>query len=321
MKIWISLWAAFWLMTSNAWPQAQSLSGWSAGSEDCSAPQSKAIEARHYAPDTVVIRQNPCIDAEANVIYLLTGNERSLLIDSGAVEDENGTLTANYVRSILQTAGAQARPLTVAHTHGHQDHRHGDEAFARQPNTQIVPIDSDALRAFFGFRDWPNDIVQIDLGNRIVDLIPAPGHHQDHIVFYDRNTRLLFTGDFLLPGRLLVQDIDAYRASAARVVEFARTHPVVHVLGAHIELDANGDLYPWGTTWHPNERALPLAEADLLALPQALEDFNGFYSRHPNYTVVNPIHNLIAQAAGAILVIVLLVWVARRLWKRRRASA
>jgi hypothetical protein len=49
-------------------------------------------------------------------------------------------------------------------------------------------------------------------------------------------------------------------------------------------------------------------------------EFNGFYSTHPNFIVVNPIHNLIALATGVILALVLLVWIARRVWKRRRAA-
>jgi hydroxyacylglutathione hydrolase len=321
--------AAPWLVSS-AWAEepdfdrlvgmAQIVAPWDPSEGECGSPDEATIESPLFEYDTVALRQNPCIDPEANVLYLLIGGERSLLIDTGAVTGKPAAVTVDFVELYLSRRGAGAKPLLIAHTHGHQDHRAGDAAFAKLPNTQIVPIESGPLQEFFGFKGWPNDIVQLDLGNRIVDLIPTPGHHQDHIVFYDRNTRLLFSGDFLLPGRLLVEDIDAYRASAARVVEFARTHPVSHVLGSHIELDASGNAYPQGSTWHPNERALPLSEADLLALPQALEDFNGFYSRHPNYIVVNPMHNLVALAAGAVLVIVLLVWVARRLWKRRRAQ-
>ena len=94
-----------------------------------------------------------------------------------------------------------------------------------------------------------------------------------------------------------------------------------HVFGAHIELDADGELFPWGSSYHLNERALPLPPEDLAALPAALEDFNGFYSRHRDYVVVNPRHNLIAIAGGVALALALLVWLARRLWKRRRAAS
>jgi glyoxylase-like metal-dependent hydrolase (beta-lactamase superfamily II) len=36
-------------------------------------------------------------------------------------------------------------------------------------------------------------------------VIPTPGHNATHVVFYVRITGLLFSGDFLMPGRLLGQ--------------------------------------------------------------------------------------------------------------------
>jgi glyoxylase-like metal-dependent hydrolase (beta-lactamase superfamily II) len=210
----------------------------------------------------------------------------------------------------------------VAHTHGHQDHRAGDAAFAAQPDTTVVPVDSEGMRKFFGLQNWPEGGAQFELGNRRIEVTPTPGHHPDHLVFIDSRTRLLFSGDFLLPGRLLVDDIEAYEASALRVIEAVNAHGVQFALGAHIEMAANGELYSGGTTFHPDERALPLPfdSERAVALRQALQDFNGFYSRHPDYAVVNPVHNLIALAVGVISALVLLVWIGRRLWKRRRVA-
>jgi hydroxyacylglutathione hydrolase len=128
----------------------------------------------------------------------------------------------------------------------------------------------------------------------------------------------LLSGDFLLPGRLLVDDLAEYRASARRVAEFVAGHPVSHVLGAHVELDAAGELYAHGATRHANEGNLALTAEDVQGLPAALAAFNGFYSRHPRYAVVDPMHNLLALAAGILVAITLAVWSVRRLWKRRR---
>jgi hydroxyacylglutathione hydrolase len=63
-----------------------------------------------------------------------------------------------------------------------------------------------------------------------------------------------------------------------------------------------------------------LTAEDVQGLPAALAAFNGFYSRHPHYAVVNPVHNLLAMAAGVLIAVALVVWIVRRLWKRRRAS-
>ena len=293
---------------------------WDPGAEDCRTNDQKHLQSHYFDDSTVVLRQNPCIDYEANLLFLLIGQTRAMLVDTGAVDDPQiANLTTTAVEEILKLKGLKL-PLVVVHTHGHQDHRAGDAAFAALPDVEIAPIESESLRKFFGFADWPNGLAQIDLGGRVIDLIPTPGHHEDHIVFYDRNTQLLLTGDFLLPGRLLVQDIDAYQASARRVADFVKTHPVSYVLGAHIELDAKGRPFPSGATFHPDERPLALSQADVFALPAALAEFNGFYSTHPNFIVVNPIHDLIALATGVIAAIVLLVWLTRRLLKRRRAS-
>ena len=294
---------------------------WDSGAEECRTPAQAITESRSFEVATFIIRQNPCVDFEANVLYLLLGDRRALLVDSGASEDPAHTAALVKLIDGLRVRPDGTRlPLTVVHTHRHSDHRAGDAALAAAPVVDVAPIEDEAMRKFLGLVNWPDGIASIDLGGRIVDVIPAPGHHSGHVVFYDRRTRLLLTGDFLLPGRLLVDDLDAYRASAGRVVAFVATHPVSHVLGAHIELDASGELYPHGATLHANERDLALSVDDVQSLPAALADFNGFYSAHPNYVVENPMHNLAVLAAGVLLFLVLAVWIVRWLWKRRRPS-
>jgi hydroxyacylglutathione hydrolase len=138
------------------------------------------------------------------------------------------------------------------------------------------------------------------------------------VAFYDDRTGILFSGDFLLPGRLLIEDAAAYHASAVRVVDFLKTRPLTHILGGHIELNTAGQAYRFGSHYHPNEHRLELAREDLTALPAGLESFNGFYARHPNYILTNPIHNLVALAIVAVAVLILVVWETRRLLRRRR---
>jgi hypothetical protein len=89
------------------------------------------------------------------------------------------------------------------------------------------------------------------------------------------------------------------------------------MLGGHIELDANGKPFSSGSTHHPNERALALTKQDLESLPAALKQFNGFYSKYPNFIIMNPIRNLLVLAAVVIIALTLLIWLGRRLWKRR----
>jgi len=106
--------------------------------------------------------------------------------------------------------------------------------------------------------------------------------------------------------------------SALRVVEFLKMRPLTHILGGHIELNTAGQAYRFGSHYHPNEHRLELAREDLEALPVAFERFNGFYARHPNYILTNPIHNLVALAIIAVAALILIVWGVRLLWRRRR---
>jgi glyoxylase-like metal-dependent hydrolase (beta-lactamase superfamily II) len=158
----------------------------------------------------------------------------------------------------------------------------------------------------------------VDLGGRVVDVLPAPGHNPAHLVYYDRATGLLFSGDFLMAARLLVDDIDAYRASARRIADFVRDRPVSHVLGGHIEEDRDGRLYGWQASYHPDEHALQLGKAEVLALPAALDAFNGFRGGQGGFVIINSIHELEGMAAAAALVLAALGYGIYRFVRYRR---
>jgi glyoxylase-like metal-dependent hydrolase (beta-lactamase superfamily II) len=310
------------LLAMRAWgePVAGSLDvQWSEGAEDCEKAALPPLQVHQYEPQTYLLRQSFCADFEAPLMYLLIGADEALLIDTGAVEDTPQIGLTKTVMDLLPSKGDAKIPLLVLHTHGHGDHRAADAQFAALPGAKVVPPEVPDLQTALSLPKWPEGVAHIALGNRTVDVIAAPGHQPAHLIFYDDRTALLFTGDFLLPGRLMVDDLGAYRASAARLVTFLGDRPVSHVLGAHIELDKAGELFPSGSTHHPNERELALDKADVLALPGALADFNGFYSRHDHFVITNPKRNLMTLAAGVVLVLVAIVWGWRRLRRRKQS--
>ena len=113
-------------------------------------------------------------------------------------------------------------------------------------------VELDAVRRFFGFANWPDGIVPLDLGGRVLDVIPIPGHQEASIALYDRATGILLTGDTLYPGRLYVTDVAAFRRSIDRVIDFTKDKPVAHILGTHIEQSATPFVdYPRGTQYQP----------------------------------------------------------------------
>src|SRR5215470_2846357 len=228
---------------------------------------------------------------------------RLFLIDTGAVADSKTMPLAKTVLDLLPEKDQKKLPLLVAHTHRHLDHRAGDPQFVSLPSVQLVPFELEGVKAFFGLHDWPNGIAHLDLGDRTVEVIPTPGHNETHVAFYDDRTGILFSGDFLMPARLLIEDAAAYRESALRVIDFLKTRQLTHILGGHIELNTAGRAYRFGTHYHPNEHCLELTRADLAALPAAFERFNGFYAPYPNYILTNPIHNILAL--GFIVLVML----------------
>lgn len=303
-----------------AHPSAPLAVRWDAGAQDCATSPQRPLQVERHGETTFILRQNPCASFEANFLYLLIGRERALLIDSGAVADPAVMPLAATVMELLPRRDDARLPLVVAHTHSHRDHREGDAQFAGLAGVEIVPPNVEGVRSHYGFDRWPAGVARLDLGGRVVNVLPAAGHNGNHVVFFDETTGLLFSGDFLLPGRVTVDDIAAFEASAQRIAAFVRDRPISHVLGGHVELDANGQLYPRGATFHPDERRLELAKDDLLALPSALADFNGFYSRHANFVITNPVHNLAGLGAGAALVLALLAWALVYLFRQRRAK-
>lgn len=292
---------------------------WNEGSKDCVKNPQPPIQVHRYNADTFILRENLCATYEAPFIYLLIGKTKALLIDTGAVADEKTMPLAQTVISLLPNGGSRL-PLMVVHTHGHLDHRSGDDQFRALPDVEVLPADLESVKSRLCLAEWPNGIGQIDLGDRIIDVIPTPGHHQSHVSYYDRQTGLFFSGDFLLPGRLLIEDTNADVASARRVAEFVQQRPITYVLGAHIELDQSGKIV-MGTRYRANEHPLQLTKQDLLALPGIISGFNGFHAKRGVYVLMNQNRILILLGVGAIVLLVAIILILRALWRWLRSPA
>jgi glyoxylase-like metal-dependent hydrolase (beta-lactamase superfamily II) len=293
---------------------------WNEGAKDCKANPQPTLEVHAYDSQTFVLRENLCATFEAPFMYLLIGSRRALLIDDGDVADPKLVPLADTVLHLLPMNGLSRLPLLVVHTHRYLDHRAGDAQFAGRHGVQVVGYDIDSVKRYYGFARWPDGVAQTDLGGRTIDVIPTPGHEATHVAFYDRNTGLFFSGDFMMPARLLIDDGAADLASAKRVATFVANRPVRYVLGGHIEEDANGKLFEWESQYHPNERVLPMSKSDLLALPAALEGFNGFYSDNGQFVMIDSMRMLIAMATGVLAILAALVFALVAFIRRRRRA-
>ena len=253
-----------------------------AGGADCAgAPQFRVYA---YNADLYILRQAACTNYEKPFLYLLFGEERALLLDTGAGRVDVVTPVDTLIRSWLarHRRAGQSMSLVVAHSHAHGDHVAGDSQFVDRPGITVVGRDSASVRAFFGVRRWPTEPGTIDLGGRVLDVIPIPGHQPASIAVYDRRTRVLLTGDTFYPGRLYVRDTAAFAESIDRLTAFVRTHDVVHLLGAHVEQSRTAYVdYPVGTVDQPDEHALALGRAQLFELDSVVRTMRGRMVRTP----------------------------------------
>ena len=251
---------------------------WFSGAENCQLDDSPAIEVYQYDQNTFILRQNKCVHYEAPFMYLLFGDKQALLIDTGATaEHETFPLAAKISEIIAQRAlqlnlSEPNLALLVAHSHSHGDHIAGDSQFTNYKDVEIIKTkDTKALISAFSFENWPSENSQIDLGGRVINIIPTPGHQAQAITFYDQQTKWLLTGDSIYPGRLYVRDWHAYKESISRIVDFTKSHSISAILGAHIEMSATANVdYPTGSTYQPNEASLVLTADDLYKLNQQL---------------------------------------------------
>lgn len=236
--------------------------------------QEPATQTQRIGRDTYVIRQSLRTSFEAPFLYLLIGHDRALLLDDGAGGASMRPAVDAALSQWLAEHHRLSIPLVVAHTHGHSDHVAGDPEFRVRPGTTVVGAKRAEVAEFFDLLDWPQRTSTYELGRRKLTVIPAPGHHSSHIMIYDPQERLLFSGDALYPGRLYVP-INTFGDAARsldRVVATLAHRPIRAVLGAHIEMTAVRGLdFPDRATRHPDEHRLELHRQDVIELHSALD--------------------------------------------------
>ena len=229
---------------------------WINGSACATDPK---IQVHQYDTNTWILRQSKCVNFEGPFVFLLFGQNQVLLLDTGAAG--NPPMYTTVMSVIAQWAaahGVPAPPLIVGHTHSHGDHIANDSQFIGKPGVQAVAGTTLAgVQSFWGFSSqlWPNQVVQHDLGGRVLDVLAIPGHHPTHIAIYDHETALLLTGDTLYPGHLFISDLAAYKLSAKRLSDFMEDKPISWVWGNHVEMTSTPFVaYPYPSSSQPNER-------------------------------------------------------------------
>ncbi len=241
---------------------------WAVGESGCVGAME--VRVQDYNENFVILRQSGCTNFEKPFLYLIFGEQKALLVDTGAPGANVGNAVKEVMHRWSTRHEGRTLPLVVVHSHGHGDHTAGDGQLLGTDVT-VVPATLERIQQFFGIGRWPGEVATYDLGGRIIDVIPIPGHQVASVAYYDRRTGILLTGDTMYPGRLYIRDAAAFIQSVRRLVDFTSTRIITHVLGAHIENSRTPYVdYAEGTKYQPAEHPLELGRAHLLELQDGL---------------------------------------------------
>ncbi|MGW8888723.1 MBL fold metallo-hydrolase [Streptomyces sp. NPDC055749] len=259
---------------------------WIHGSPSAKHNDDPDIQVHAYDEHTFILRQNMAINYEAPFLFLIFGNARAVLIDTGATESAEFFPLRRVVDDLIGRWLAEhprdGYTLLVLHTHAHGDHIAGDAQFTDRPHTMVVQPNLNSAWKYFGYADAPDRVAQVDLGGRVLECLATPGHHEAAVTYYDPHTGILLTGDTVYPGRLYVADWAAFGRTVDRLIAFADTRPVTHILGCHIEMtNEPGVDYPVLTTYQPDEPPLQMTTSQLRDIRAAIDEIGDRPGRHP----------------------------------------
>ena len=265
---------------------------WIHGSPSAKHNTDPDVQVHAYDEHTFILRQNMAVNYEAPFLFLLVGNTRAVLVDTGATDSAEffplRRVVDDLVRRWLDGHPRDGYPLLVLHTHAHGDHVAGDAQFTDRPDTTVVGADLNSAWAYFGFTDDPDGVARVDLGDRVLECLATPGHHEAAVTYYDPHTGFLLTGDTVYPGRLYVEDWAAFGRTIDRLIGFADIRPVTHVLGCHIEMTKEpGVDYPVLTTYQPDEPPLQMSVGQLRDIRRAIDGIGDQPGRHafPDFVI------------------------------------
>ena len=250
---------------------------WIHGSPSAKHNTDDDLQVYAYDPHTLILRQNMAVNYEAPFLYLLFGQDRAVLIDTGATAAAEWfplrRMVDELIADWLRAHPRDVYPLLVLHTHPHGDHVAGDAQFADRPDTDVVNAEREHAWPYFGFDADPEPVAALDLGGRVLECLATPGHHEAAVTFYDPHTGFLLTGDTVYRGRLYIEDWAAFGRSIDRLIAFSQARPVSHVLGCHIEMTTEpGVDYPVFTTYQPDEPPLEMNDRHLHQIRAALDE-------------------------------------------------
>ena len=151
------------------------------------------------------------IEDEGVRFFLLTGDEKALLVDSG--------MTISNAKEIAE--GLTSLPISLVNTHADPDHIGSNDEFdffymhpaeavnyynVQKRNGNFIPVEDGYI---------------FDLGNRKLRVISIPGHTPGSIALLDEERRILISGDPVQDGDIymfgIMREFHAYIESLKKL--------------------------------------------------------------------------------------------------------
>jgi len=185
--------------------------------------------------------------SQHNVSYMILGDTKAIMFDTGS--GENQPINGFKIKPIIDQLSQL--PTTLLLSHFHFDHNQNisefnsvgfpDLSFLRQSVTSndIYNFTNDDL--FLGnypsqvkINEWYSVNTDIDLGNRIIQLVNIPGHTNESIAIIDKTNKMAFLGDYLYNGSLFLfnnNDVATYKESTRYLLSILNDN--YKLFGAH----------------------------------------------------------------------------------------
>jgi len=184
---------------------------------------------------------------QGNVSYLLLGDTKAFMFDTGTGENqsENGFKIKPAISEITSL------PITLLLSHFHFDHNQNIAEFDKVAFPAIpflqTNTSSDSLYTFTAqdlntgvypaqvkVNEWLPLNTDIDLGNRIIQVVNIPGHTKESIALIDKTNKIAFLGDYLYNGTLFVfgrANLSPYEQSVDNLISILSSD--YRLFGAH----------------------------------------------------------------------------------------
>lgn len=185
--------------------------------------------------------------SQGNVSYLILGDDRALMFDTGCGENEvKGDYKIKYIIDKITTL-----PVTLIQSHFHFDHNQNIHEFDHIAFPDLRDLrDRVSEEGLFRFTQedlfegaYPSQITvdewfpldtDIDLGGQVIQLVHVPGHSHESVAILNESSKVALLGDFLYNGALFLfhnDDLMVYQQTVDQLLSLLSDD--YRLFGAH----------------------------------------------------------------------------------------